>query len=93
MGVLVSQGQAATTYAPAAALEFGTTYYWRIDEVNAPPDSTIFKGEVWSFTTGNFIIVDDFVRAKKNLLEAKTSALLAEAEWMYARGEMLSYDR
>ncbi len=31
-------------------LEFGQTYYWRIDEVNAPPDSTIFKGDVWSFT-------------------------------------------
>jgi len=28
----------------------GTTYYWRIDEVNAPPDETIFKGDVWSFT-------------------------------------------
>ncbi len=30
-------------------LELGQTYYWRIDEVNAPPDSTIYKGEVWSF--------------------------------------------
>ena len=28
----------------------GTTYYWRIDEVSAPPDETIFKGDVWSFT-------------------------------------------
>ncbi len=27
-----------------------TTYYWRVDEVNAPPDSTIHKGDVWSFT-------------------------------------------
>ncbi|MEJ2705859.1 MAG: hypothetical protein P8Z79_25755, partial [Sedimentisphaerales bacterium] len=28
----------------------GTTYYWRIDEVNAPPDETIYKGDVWSFS-------------------------------------------
>ena len=28
----------------------GTTYYWRIDEVNAPPDTTVFKGDVWSFS-------------------------------------------
>jgi hypothetical protein len=28
----------------------GTTYYWRIDEVNAPPDETVFKGNVWSFS-------------------------------------------
>ena len=35
-------------------LEYGQTYYWRIDEVNAPPDSTIFKGDVWSFTVEPF---------------------------------------
>ncbi|MBN2315412.1 MAG: hypothetical protein JXM79_15895, partial [Sedimentisphaerales bacterium] len=32
-------------------LEIGQTYYWRIDEVVAPPDNTIFKGTVWQFTT------------------------------------------
>jgi hypothetical protein len=50
MGVLVSEGQAASTYDPEGPLEFGQTYYWRIDEVNAAPDNTIFKGLVWSFT-------------------------------------------
>ncbi len=48
LGVLASQGQSASTYAPGR-LDFGQTYYWRIDEVNAPPDSTIFKGYTWSF--------------------------------------------
>ncbi|GAJ04491.1 unnamed protein product, partial [marine sediment metagenome] len=39
-------------YAPAQRLDFGTTYYWRVDEVNAPPTSQVeFKGSVWSFTT------------------------------------------
>jgi len=32
-------------------LEFDKTYFWRVDEVNAPPDSTVFEGELWSFTT------------------------------------------
>ncbi len=32
-------------------LAYGTTYYWRVDEVNAPPDGTVLKGPVWSFTT------------------------------------------
>ena len=50
MDVLVSQGQAATTYDAALGLEFGQTYYWRVDEVNGAPDNTVFKGEVWSFT-------------------------------------------
>ena len=50
LDVLVSEGQTSTTYDPEGLLEFGQTYYWRIDEVNAPPDSTIFKGDIWSFT-------------------------------------------
>ncbi|MBN2131963.1 MAG: carbohydrate binding domain-containing protein [Sedimentisphaerales bacterium] len=50
LGVLVSPGQAAAAYAPDDLLDFGQTYYWRVDEVNAPPDSTVFPGVVWSFT-------------------------------------------
>ena len=42
--------QDADSYAVDEKLDFGQTYYWRIDEVNAPPDSTIFKGDVWQFT-------------------------------------------
>jgi len=45
---LVSQGQDANTL-DAGLLEFGQTYYWRVDEVNGAPDNTVFKGEVWSF--------------------------------------------
>jgi hypothetical protein len=54
LGVLVSQVQDANTYDPAGSLEFGKTYYWRVDEVNAPPDSTIVKGAVWSFSVEPF---------------------------------------
>ncbi len=50
LGVLASEGQDASTYAPAGPLEFGQTYYWRVDEVNAAPDFTVFRGDVWSFT-------------------------------------------
>ena len=48
-GVLVSQGQTAAEY-DTSALEFGQTYFWRIDEVNQAPDNTIYKGHVWWFT-------------------------------------------
>jgi len=37
-------------------LEWDSTYYWRVDEVEA---SGTQKGLVWSFTTANFLIVDD----------------------------------
>jgi hypothetical protein len=52
--VLVSPGQVDATYAPPVRLEFGTTYYWRIDEVNAPPDNTIYRGDIWQFTVETF---------------------------------------
>jgi hypothetical protein len=54
MGVLVSQGQTATTYDPPGLLEYGRRYFWRVDEVNAAPDSTIFRGDVMSFTVEPF---------------------------------------
>ncbi len=46
----VSKGQTGTTFKPTDLLEYGKTYYWRVDEVNAAPSTTVFKGEVWNFT-------------------------------------------
>ncbi len=44
--------QDANSYTRPQRLDFGTTYYWRVDEVNAPPTSHIeFKGRIWQFTT------------------------------------------
>ncbi|MCP4450738.1 MAG: hypothetical protein GY809_04705, partial [Planctomycetes bacterium] len=55
MDALVSQGQTDSAY-DAGILDYGQTYYWRIDEVNGAPDNTVFKGEVWSFTAEPFAI-------------------------------------
>ena len=50
----------AVTYTPAEApLEWGKTYYWRIDEIEAD-GVTINKGSLWSFTVAEFFVVDDF---------------------------------
>ncbi len=60
LGVLVSLNHSTTTYTPPEFLDLNTTYYWRIDEVNAAPDYTIFKGDVWSFRTLPYFVVEDF---------------------------------
>ncbi|MFH1718379.1 MAG: LamG-like jellyroll fold domain-containing protein, partial [Planctomycetota bacterium] len=44
----------------AGKLELETTYYWRIDEVNSTQPGSPWIGNVWSFTTGDFLVVDDF---------------------------------
>jgi glucuronoarabinoxylan endo-1,4-beta-xylanase len=60
LGVLVSQDHSTTTYNPPKFLDLNTTYYWRIDEVNAAPDYTIFKGEVCGFGTLPYFVMEDF---------------------------------
>ncbi len=66
LGALVSQGQETDTYDPPGHLELGRTYYWRIDEVNGPPDYTIFKGDVWSFTTEPYAYAIENIVATSN---------------------------
>jgi hypothetical protein len=41
-------------------LEWNTNYYWRVDEANNTNPDSPWTGPVWSFTTANFLIVDDF---------------------------------
>jgi hypothetical protein len=41
-------------------LILNTTYYWRIDEVNDPNPDSPWAGNVWSFTTGDHFVIDDF---------------------------------
>lgn len=49
---LVSSGQSSVIYdpAPGKSLLFGTTYYWRIDTIDANGNTT--TGTEWTFTTG-----------------------------------------
>jgi len=39
-------------------LDFSTMYYWRIDELDG--QNNVLKGPLWSFTTADFILVDNF---------------------------------
>ncbi|MEJ2704505.1 MAG: PA14 domain-containing protein [Sedimentisphaerales bacterium] len=41
-------------------LAWYTTYYWRVDEVNNVNPDSPWVGNLWSFTTGDFLLVDDF---------------------------------
>ncbi len=71
-GALLSPGQIANSYTPPQRLDFETTYYWRVDEVGAPPDSAVFKGDVWSFT------VEPYSYVMKNIIAAASSSNMAD---------------
>jgi len=49
-----------TTNFDPGPLEWNKTYYWRVDEVNDANPESPWQGCLWSFTTADFIVVDDF---------------------------------
>jgi len=53
---------AATVTEPSyeASLDLGETYYWKVNEVNAANDPAVWEGDLWSFSTQPYIMVDDF---------------------------------
>jgi hypothetical protein len=50
---------AARMYDPAG-LELGQTYHWKIVEVNEVETPSAWEGELWSFSTQEYFVVDDF---------------------------------
>ncbi|MHC4806888.1 MAG: LamG-like jellyroll fold domain-containing protein [Planctomycetota bacterium] len=48
-----------TSYGPLS-LDLGTTYYWRVDEVNEAEIPATWQGAIWDFTTKEYFVVDDF---------------------------------
>lgn len=53
-------GSITTSEYPLRSLDFGTTYYWRIDERNDARTPSLWQGEIWSFTTREYAVIDDF---------------------------------
>jgi len=41
-------------------LEWGVTYYWRVDEVNDLHPDSPWVGNVWSFTAADYLVIEDF---------------------------------
>jgi hypothetical protein len=53
LGTTVGQDLSDSEWDPGR-LAFGETYFWRVDEVNGPPDRTVFPSHVWSFSVEPF---------------------------------------
>lgn len=59
---LVPTASATVSTWDTGTLNLATTYYWRVDEVNATATPAVWTGDVWSFATPAFVVVDDFER-------------------------------
>jgi len=49
-----------TSYSPSESLILENTYYWRVDEVNNTEIPAIWQDGIWSFSTQEYIVADDF---------------------------------
>ncbi len=72
-------GRQAETSLDAGELEWGKTYYWRVDEVNEADAGSPWKGTVWSFTTADYLVID----LSETVLDYDNSAepFTTEASW------------
>ncbi|MFC1633350.1 LamG-like jellyroll fold domain-containing protein [Planctomycetota bacterium] len=52
-----SRALGSESYDPGT-LAWNATFYWRVDEIDSQGNTS--KGPLWSFTTGGFLLVDDF---------------------------------
>ena len=88
MGVLASEGQSETTFDPEGLLEYGQTYYWRVDEVNATADKAVFKGNVWSFTAEPYVYpVENITATASSSEEGSAPANVVNGSGLSAAGE------
>ncbi len=51
---------APTNTCDVGTLDMGATYYWKIVEVNEAETPGAWAGDVWSFSTPDYFVVDDF---------------------------------
>ncbi|MBN2133111.1 MAG: hypothetical protein JW741_26660, partial [Sedimentisphaerales bacterium] len=58
-GTVLVDALADNSFDPGS-LNFGQTYYWRIDEVNEAAMPSLWQGDVWDFATQEYLPVDDF---------------------------------
>jgi len=56
----VYKGRQNGTTFTTGELVWDATYYWRVDEISVGDPESPWKGRVWSFTTADYILVDDF---------------------------------
>jgi hypothetical protein len=64
--------QSTNSYAVPYRLDFNTTYYWRVDEVNDVNPESPWIGTVWSYTT------EPFVHPVKNIIATASSTGLPD---------------
>jgi len=70
----------------AGSLEWNTTYYWRVDEANNANADSPWTGPLWSFTTANFLIIDD-IESYNDIAEGEPDSNRIYNAWLDGYGD------
>jgi regulation of enolase protein 1 (concanavalin A-like superfamily) len=57
-GTAAANSASTNSYTPS--LNLGRVYYWRVDEINNSMTPSKWSGDVWSFSTEEYITMEDF---------------------------------
>jgi len=57
--VILPGGGCGSSYGPLS-LDLDKTYYWKVNEVNLAEEPNTWEGDVWSFSTPEYVVVEDF---------------------------------
>ena len=69
-----------TNYGPLY-LDLGSIYYWRIDEVNDVQAHPVWQGDVWSFSTQRYLVIEDF-ESYNDIPLGETGSNLVYSTWI-----------
>ncbi|MHC4143632.1 MAG: LamG-like jellyroll fold domain-containing protein [Planctomycetota bacterium] len=64
-----------------SSLELASTYYWRIDEVNDAETPAIWQGDTTTFSTQQYVVVEDF-EAYNDIAAGEEGSNLAYETWL-----------
>jgi len=78
---LKSSGNLGSESYEPGQLEWNTTYYWRVDEANNANADSPWTGPLWSFTTANFLIIDD-MESYNDIDEGETGSNRIYVAWV-----------
>ncbi|MBN2182340.1 MAG: discoidin domain-containing protein [Sedimentisphaerales bacterium] len=68
------------SYGPLS-LDLNSTYYWRVDEVNSAEIPDTWEGDVWNFTTREYLVVEDF-ESYNDIPEGQEGSNLVYLTWI-----------
>jgi hypothetical protein len=81
----VKEGTVPTVTVSAAShdtgsLALGQTYFWKIVEVNPAAEPSAWEGNLWNFTTQEFLVVDDF-ESYNDIADGQAGSNLVYLTW------------